>query len=414
MSLSLSARRVDGWILPRTPAAAVSPRLDMLATAVHHTGMTPGSIFSATFPQTGAGRVAIRASGWPAADMSALCTLVAAGGGTISACEAAHATIPSHAAYAGGLAVEAFQQAAALGEAESALGLGAVLVQRQPAAGHVPQPEQQQQAAAVLYLSVQTLAASRRFYFRFSGGLGTIASTAGAAAANRPWVRLLAAAATDPAWEAQLTQTAAGGLVAEHRAATPWRTLLAGHTRAVCAAGDAAPPQAVFPGSFNPWHAGHRQMLLVAQDELACGVACELAVVNVEKPPLDYVEIAARLPGTASESAALWLTAAATFAEKAELFPGATFVVGADTAARLAAARYYGGDHQQRDAALARLRRHACRFLVFGRMFQGRFCELDDLNLPMVLREICRAVPPGRFRVDLSSSELRRNAGEQR
>jgi hypothetical protein len=102
------------------------------------------------------------------------------------------------------------------------------------------------------------------------------------------------------------------------------------------------------------------------------------------------------------------LTRAPTFREKAEAFPGATFVVGVDTLLRIAEPRYYGDDHAKRDAAIAEIAERGCRFLVFGRELDGRFVTLGDLNLPTELRRLCDEVPESEFREDVSSTELRK------
>ena len=107
-------------------------------------------------------------------------------------------------------------------------------------------------------------------------------------------------------------------------------------------------------------------------------------------------------------TAADLITRAPTFVEKAELFPGATFVVGADTMVRIAEPRYYGGDDRggtMRDL----IARQGCRFLVFGRKVAGRFQSLGDLVLPAALRALCDEVPEAEFREDVSSTELRQS-----
>jgi hypothetical protein len=98
---------------------------------------------------------------------------------------------------------------------------------------------------------------------------------------------------------------------------------------------------------------------------------------------------------------------APTFVEKAELFPGAMFIVGADTLARIAEPRYYGGDAASRDEAIAAIGGLGCRFLVFSREMDGRFLTLSELNLPAELRSLCEEVPASEFREEVSSTELR-------
>jgi hypothetical protein len=166
----------------------------------------------------------------------------------------------------------------------------------------------------------------------------------------------------------------------------------------------------VFPGAFNPRHAGHVRMAEMASRRLGAPVAWELSITNVDKPPLDFIAIRERLEpldleGSESKIA---LTRAPTFREKAELFPGATFVVGVDTVQRIAETRYYGGDMAKRDAAIKQIAERGCRFLVFGRELDGRFAVLSDLDLPESLRALCDEVPASDFREDVSSTALRR------
>jgi nicotinic acid mononucleotide adenylyltransferase len=176
---------------------------------------------------------------------------------------------------------------------------------------------------------------------------------------------------------------------------------------------DLTPPMlAVFPGAFNPPHAGHLRMAAIAEARLGLPVAWELSITNVDKPPLDFITMRERVAALRTEDDArpIALTRAATFREKAELFPGATFVVGADTIERVAEPRYYGGDATLRDAAIGDIARSGCRFLVFGREVNGKFMTLGDLNFPVELHRICDEVPATAFREDVSSTNLRKGA----
>lgn len=168
------------------------------------------------------------------------------------------------------------------------------------------------------------------------------------------------------------------------------------------------PGSAFMPGAFNPLHDGHRQMRAVAQRRLGQPVQYELCVRNVDKPPLDYIEIAERR--AQFEPGDLVLTNAPTFVAKAAALgkPGktTTFIVGADTITRVGEPRYYG-TAADRDAALEELTRLGTRFLVFGRVDGERFTTLDDLSVPEALRRMCDGVPEAEFRADVSSTELR-------
>jgi nicotinic acid mononucleotide adenylyltransferase len=166
-------------------------------------------------------------------------------------------------------------------------------------------------------------------------------------------------------------------------------------------------PPAVLPGSFNPLHDGHRQLARVAEEMLRAPVAFEISVINVDKPPLTADEVRARVAQFVT-GARVELTRAPTFLEKARLFHGVTFVVGADTAERLVAPRYYGGDEARMLAALDELAGLGTRFLVAVRVDgTGRVCTLADIPVPTHLTQLFTAIPESRFRVDASSSEIR-------
>jgi nicotinamide mononucleotide (NMN) deamidase PncC len=193
----------------------------------------------------------------------------------------------------------------------------------------------------------------------------------------------------------------------EKLAPAAWTGLLLGNRNSVMEP-DGSVSRVLFPGAFHPPHAGHRRMAEIAAARCGAPVTLELSIANVDKPTLDFLEIADRLAGL-SENRVL-LTRAATFVDKAALVPGAVFVVGADTLARIADPAYYGGSSEQRDAAIAAIAGRGCRFLVFGRLLGERFCLPSDLELPPQLRDLCDAVPENEFRQDIRSTELRADA----
>ena len=163
----------------------------------------------------------------------------------------------------------------------------------------------------------------------------------------------------------------------------------------------------LFPGAFNPLHEGHRRMMAIAEAKTGLAGAFELSVQNIDKPLLDYIEIQRRL---AQFEHPLWLTRLPTFVEKANRFPGATFIVGIDTLVRIANPRYYGGDAEL-DRALAALADRKAQFLVFGRTLNRTFQGLAQVELPPALRQMCVAVSEAEFRADISSTTLRRQRG---
>lgn len=197
--------------------------------------------------------------------------------------------------------------------------------------------------------------------------------------------------------------------VLEHRTAAPvaWRELVFAGGPPVPTGPAVRQAPVLLPGAFHPLHAGHRGMAEVAARKLGRAVHFELSVQNVDKPPLDYTEIEQRLAQFRPDEG-VWLTAAPTFVEKARWFPGATFVVGLDTIVRIGEARYYAESDAARDAAIRELTTLGCRFLVFGRRCGARFETLADTSLPADLRALCDEVPEQEFRLDISSTELRR------
>ncbi len=192
------------------------------------------------------------------------------------------------------------------------------------------------------------------------------------------------------------------------KAAPPaWCDLLLGKSESILHDGAHTPPGALFSGAFNPIHVGHEEMVRVASQILGTPVDHELSILNVDKPPLDYIEVGERIDQFQPDQR-IWLTRAPTFLEKSRLFPGVTFVVGIDTLRRVAAPRYYRGSEAACAKAIQEMAGRACRFLVFGRSIGGSFIRLSDLGLPTSLASICREIPESQFRQDISSTEIRR------
>ena len=99
--------------------------------------------------------------------------------------------------------------------------------------------------------------------------------------------------------------------------------------------------------------------------------------------------------------------------------PGATFVVGHDTAVRLVMPKYYG---ESWDASRVRRdRERGCSFLVAGRLAAAvgdddatgarRFLTLADVDVPAPLRDLFEEIPG--FREDVSSTEIRAEEGRE-
>lgn len=194
-----------------------------------------------------------------------------------------------------------------------------------------------------------------------------------------------------------------------------WRELVSGAQRVVPAGRATGSPVGgglVFPGSFDPLHEGHRLMARIAEEIAERPLDWELSIRNVDKPFLDYLELRERTEQFTAER--LWLTHAPTFLEKLEVFPESTFVMGADTYVRLGDPRYYRGSSAAAEAAVATIAARARGLIVFGRVRDGVFVDASQLQVPEPLREIAYFVSPREFRLDISSTDLRRREIERR
>jgi hypothetical protein len=163
-------------------------------------------------------------------------------------------------------------------------------------------------------------------------------------------------------------------------------------------------PRAILSGSFNPWHDGHRTLAAVVERWLSAPVHYELSRANVDKPELDESEVQRRI-AQFSGAAPIWVTRAPTFAEKAKLFPGAAFAVGFDTAVRMLDPKYAGSE-AGRDAALRTILECECRVIVGGRIDAGG--TFREWSYAGAFAELFEGIREAEFRVDLSSTELRR------
>lgn len=166
-------------------------------------------------------------------------------------------------------------------------------------------------------------------------------------------------------------------------------------------------PHAVLPGSFNPLHHGHTGLAAVASARLGVEVHFELSVQNADKPELPWDEVERRVAQFAGVGS-VWVTRAAAFEKKADLFPGAAFVLGWDTAVRVIDPKYYGGE-PGRDAALRKLLARGCRLVVGGRVdASGAFRVWEPASTLTEFTDLFVPLTEADFRADVSSTELRR------
>ena len=184
-----------------------------------------------------------------------------------------------------------------------------------------------------------------------------------------------------------------------------WKALISGDVCSLPTFEPTSHPTVVFPGAFNPLHDGHRLIAHLAVEQLGGTLSFELSIQNVDKPRLELEEVRRRL--VQFDQQRIVLTSAATFVEKAALFPRATFIVGVDTLLRIGDPRFYGDSHDAMAEAIESITQHECRFLVFGRLVEDAFQTLRDLEIPPSLTALCHGLSEAQFRLDVSSTELR-------
>ena len=197
----------------------------------------------------------------------------------------------------------------------------------------------------------------------------------------------------------------------------------------------------VMPGSFNPPHRGHislGQAAVRAAERMGyysrhdtLPIFMELSLTNADKPPID--------PQTASERIrkfltlenlprqwGLVLTRAPLFSQKLTCLQQCimdradgkhgkvSFVIGADTLARILNPKYYNDDKDQMISALMSMK--GAHFFAGGRVEQKKeshdrrqfITGKDELSgLPEDLKNKFTIIEEQEFRVDISSTEIR-------
>lgn len=166
----------------------------------------------------------------------------------------------------------------------------------------------------------------------------------------------------------------------------------------------------VIPGSFNPFHQGHRKMVEYALklNKNAQRPVLEISITNVDKGKLSGFEVQKRINNLIQSGDAgrvdLAITNFPTAAEKAILFRNSTFIIGVDTWYRIIDPKYYNYSQEECEVALEAIRETGCDFLVLGRLVNGHF---HTLPTDTTTRGLARGISEEEFRVDISSSQLR-------
>ena len=109
------------------------------------------------------------------------------------------------------------------------------------------------------------------------------------------------------------------------------------------------------------------------------------------------------------------------YVEKSKFYPSCSFVIGADVCRKILDPKYTGESIAQMYCDLEQIRGRGCRFLVAGRKnsITEEFETVDTILEEKILNHVDREAisnlfqPVNGFRVDLSSSEIRKSEGEK-
>jgi hypothetical protein len=160
----------------------------------------------------------------------------------------------------------------------------------------------------------------------------------------------------------------------------------------------------LFPGSFAPFHAGHRAVADAVEATAGRPSIYAVTADPVHKPALGAADLLDRVASVRRGRAGrpvLLTRGDPLFIHKARQFPGAGLALGVDAVIRMLDPAW-GPDVDEMLEELAAL---GTRFFVMGRAIGGRWTTLDDVAIPARFRGLFTEVEG---RLDVSSTEVRR------
>ena len=169
-------------------------------------------------------------------------------------------------------------------------------------------------------------------------------------------------------------------------------------------------PRVILSGSFNPIHSAHIELVRIASKIVKKPILFELSIKNQEpsKGLLKMKEFKKRILQF-KNIGDLAITNLPTFEEKSFLFKNSVFVVGFDTAMRILDTNYYS-DRLEKSIIkiLSEIKKNNCSFLVAGRLHLDQFRTLKDLKIPKGFESMFKEIDHKKFRIDQSSTEIRK------
>lgn len=175
----------------------------------------------------------------------------------------------------------------------------------------------------------------------------------------------------------------------------------------------------LYPGSFNPLHWGHTELARTASTVVQraldssttkrpVSITYEVAISRVGKQDLSRQDLYEHVQQFTSQGHRVAVTTAKLFVDKARLFPHHGLVVGIDTVVRVLDPQYYGNSRTAMIDAMKFIRSHKCYFVVGGRLRGETWVDLNGVHIPEEVRDMFIPIPKELFRVDISSTEIRK------